>query len=868
MSKGRARAKTAGRLERPRSLEGAADKPPGSSRRRPSADLLVLAGIVLVGLGLRAAYLRELVHRPDFSAPTIDAGFHDYWARGLAAGDWAPPAGRGDPRVATTPYLRPPGYPWFLALIYRVAGTGYVAPRIVQMCLGLVSSVLAFLIGRRWFGPGVGLVWSGFMSVYWAFIYFEGEFHAPAVLIPLLLGVVGLLGLWAASMAPRHCLAAGLLLGLSALVRPNALLFMPVVILWACWVAYRRGEWRPFFLAAGGFIAAVVVVVAPATIRNYRVASDFVLISSNAGINLYIGNNEHADGRVADDLPGFGQFATCYDYPALVGNLEKKLGRSLKHSEVSAHFVGQAWAFVRSHPLDFLKLTARKAWLFWGPNEIAHNKAVACERRFSPVLGRIPGDFASVLALGLVGVAMLVGRWKGQRARSGPPNGFRRETREVSLLVLLLVLTYFVSVLPFFVSARYRVPIIPFLLLFGAYGVCGVVRLARAGAFKKAGVWIVMGVGLYLLADAASAESPRDLAKWHCDRGLALYHQGQVDGAVVEYREALRVSPGYKIAQINLAAALGEQGDLEEAIARAAEAVRRNPNVAAPHNNLALTLSSAGRTAEAVEHYAKAVELQPDLVEVRFNVAALLLKMGRIDEAVIHLSEAVRLRPDSADAHLQLGDALRRRGRLDEAEEHHGRAVALDPDHLPARLSYAALLAGRGKTEQAVEAYREALRIDPNSARAHNGLGTMKLRAGRWSEAEAHYRTAVRLDPNLATAHSNLGLALAKQQKLAEAVAEYRRALRLDPTQVKVQIALGNALRALGNRREAAEVYRRAVEVGPDDAEARFLLGLALHDQGELDAAIAEYRQVLRINPSHRQAQQALELALVTKGQE
>ena len=68
----------------------------------------MLAGIVLVGLLLRAAYLRELVHRPDFSAPTIDAGFHDYWARGLAAGDWAPPAGRGDPRVATTPYLRPP----------------------------------------------------------------------------------------------------------------------------------------------------------------------------------------------------------------------------------------------------------------------------------------------------------------------------------------------------------------------------------------------------------------------------------------------------------------------------------------------------------------------------------------------------------------------------------------------------------------------------------------------------------------------------------------------------------------------------------------------------------------------------------------
>ena len=50
-----------------------------------------------------------------------------------------------------------------------------------------------------------------------------------------------------------------------------------------------------------------------------------MLISSNAGINLFIGNNSHADGLVSAAIPGLGRFGTCYDYPALVRNLERQV---------------------------------------------------------------------------------------------------------------------------------------------------------------------------------------------------------------------------------------------------------------------------------------------------------------------------------------------------------------------------------------------------------------------------------------------------------------------------------------------------------------------------------------------------------------
>jgi len=55
-----------------------------SGGRRP--ELFLLAGILLFGALLRAGYLNQLRHAPDFRMPQVDADFHNYWARGLAIG--------------------------------------------------------------------------------------------------------------------------------------------------------------------------------------------------------------------------------------------------------------------------------------------------------------------------------------------------------------------------------------------------------------------------------------------------------------------------------------------------------------------------------------------------------------------------------------------------------------------------------------------------------------------------------------------------------------------------------------------------------------------------------------------------------------
>ncbi|MDI6826939.1 MAG: glycosyltransferase family 39 protein, partial [Armatimonadota bacterium] len=163
---------------------------------KQSRELIILAFILLVGASVRGLYLKEIVGTPGFDSPGLDAGYHDYWARALVSGDWAPPHGFRDPEIQRTPFFRPPGYPYFLAFIYLITGSSHLWACIFQMTLGLINCVLAFYFGKRWFDSTVGLIFAAFMAVYWVFVYFEGELLEPVLLITLALCLMFVLCLW------------------------------------------------------------------------------------------------------------------------------------------------------------------------------------------------------------------------------------------------------------------------------------------------------------------------------------------------------------------------------------------------------------------------------------------------------------------------------------------------------------------------------------------------------------------------------------------------------------------------------------------------------------------------------------------------
>ena len=139
--------------------------------------------------------------------------------------------------------------------------------------------------------------------------------------------------------------------------------------------------------------------------------------------------------------------------------------------------------------------------------------------------------------------------------------------------------------------------------------------------------------------------------------------QGKLEGAIAEYREAIRLKPDHPIAHTNLGLVLHRQGKLGEAIVEYREALRLNPEQPKAHVGLGALLCDAQRDFEgAVAEFREAIRLEPDDPEAHGNLGNALNLQGKLDEAIAEYREAVRLKPDHLEAHANIGFGLRSRG--------------------------------------------------------------------------------------------------------------------------------------------------------------------------------------------------------------
>jgi len=729
--------------------------------------------VLLVAAVLRGAYLVHFSAAPDFEYPAVDAGFHDYWARSIAFPEAERPTHVADPEIESSPYLRPPGYPYFLAGIYAVFGDGYLAPRIVQILLGLASVALCYAAGRRMFGHVAAVAAAALMATASPVIYFEGELHAETLLMPLLLGFF--LAVLALRRAPsiKGALLCGVLLGLAALVRSNVLVFAALVPLWLWWRTRGELPGRRLRGVVGTMLLAAAVAISPATLRNAVVAGDFVPISSNLGINLLIGNNARATPFVAQEVPGLGRFETCYDYPALVDALERKLGRELSHSEVSRYFTGEALDWITDNPVDFTRLTARKARHFWRATEISHNKVVALEIVNAPVLCVLPAGFSVLIMLGGIGLLVWWLRCRAagrtERGRRAPPEC----AAEVGLL-LLVVAGWFLSVLPFFVASRYRLPLVPFLALPAGYGAVlwfesSVTRFGRV--IGVAYIAVLLIASCFTSFAALHLDSP-NVVKWHMDRGRAFNRGAEVDRAIEEFERALE----------------------------------ENPRFAAAHYSLGHSRVLKGDDAAAVPHFEKAVDYQPDHARALNNLGTIAAQRGRFDVAIGWYERLVAVQPFEVQGLRSLALAQTGAGRLADAARSFRRALEIAPRDVATRRAFAGALIALRRYGEAQGQLKEILLLDPTKpgpamelawllatcpdSRHRDGAQALRLAEGvdrafqgrRWDVLEvlaAAQAEVGRFDQAVATAERALAVARGAGQealavRLPQALAGYR----------------------------------------------------------------------------------------------
>ena len=596
--------------------------------------------IFLLALGYRGLYLYEASHKPDFNIFYMDQEYHLGWAGSLASGEWSSPYDR----LREAPYFRAPLYPYFLATLLKLFGESTLFIRIVQAVIGSISCVLAYGVAARCFGQRVGGITGVLCALYWVLAYFDGE-----LLLPVLLVFLVLLGFLLAFLAAERrsvwlAAASGLVFGLYAITRPNVLVFFPVAVLWTARAARdrvgRRPVWFVILFAVGGVLPPTLV-----TVRNRLVGGDWVAVASQGGVNFYIGNNPESNGMQAV-VPGTRQ-TWWGGYEDTVAIAQQAADRALKPSEVSRYWFGRAFAYIRAQPGHWVRLTLRKALALVGDVELVNNEPYEARRRDYWTLSAIPLSFGLVVGLFVVAVPRMLS------ASSGADRGFASDAgmrRGFAALVLQFMLVYALSVIAFFVTGRYRVPLVPFVMMGAALSLTWLGSLLQARRFAPAAglaAVMVLLVGLSMVDHFDARRSARGFAELtDAQDRLAL---GDMDGAI-ERLENIRAqrsvrAPEVYVALVHAYFQRNKPGDMPTIAAVVREGLNEYPeNLQLLWYNV-LCHAEPGMERSIERAVGRYLDRAPDdlrALNLAFNLA---LRLGEPEAARRHLARAEAVDP-------------------------------------------------------------------------------------------------------------------------------------------------------------------------------------------------------------------------------
>ena len=354
---------------------------PVLSRR---SETMLLLAVFLFGLMLR---LLSVSFLGGYSAPPVFDGIsYDILADNLISGN-------GFVLDFTTAF-RPPGYPFFLALIYLIFGHRYEWIRISQAVLGAISPVLMYVLTKRLWSWRVASLAALGMAAHPLLIYFTQAIY-PETLIIFLLCLLLLSAV--SSTKPvlmRRILLVGLILGMMTLIRPDVIV---LGALFALWITFSYRDRLKGIMAAGLLVCCVLSLVLPWTWRNYHEFDNFVPVSTNGGVNLWAGNNPLAQGGRVDPSPETWQG----EDPPL--NLEG--WPALGEIQSDKRFRQTALKWIRAHPTEFLILLPKKLFRALWINFGAQDKPV-------DLPGPVTLAYVIFLGMSLAGMLLSIQRWK------------------------------------------------------------------------------------------------------------------------------------------------------------------------------------------------------------------------------------------------------------------------------------------------------------------------------------------------------------------------------------------------------------------------------------------------------------------------
>jgi putative PEP-CTERM system TPR-repeat lipoprotein len=382
--------------------------------------------------------------------------------------------------------------------------------------------------------------------------------------------------------------------------------------------------------------------------------------------------------------------------------------------------------------------------------------------------------------------------------------------------------------------------------------------------------------------------------------GVAKLAAGDRAGARAAYVAAIKASPSFYTAHLNLARLDEADGQIERARQRYLGILKVAPGHTDAMLELARLEEGAGRIDEAVRWLRKAASLNGQDVRPHLALHGLYLRRGQAQQALGAAKDAQAVAPNHpgtlmalamgqiAVGNTELARATLRRlvqaasfntswlaqaaarqmqiGDTEAAEYSLSKALLADAGYRPARVLLARLSIQKGKLDEAEKQVQALSSQGDAKADSLRLLGEIRLAQQRGPEAVAAYRSAYASDASSDSLFGLYGALMAANQvqEAAKLMADWRQRA---PTDTAAAHALGEAWMALNDTTRARAVYQDLVSADPKDARAHNNLANVLLQQGEPAAALKHAERARALAPNQPQVNDTLGWVLVQQGQ-
>lgn len=336
---------------------------------------------------------------------------------------------------------RPPGYPFFLAAIYGVFGHSYPWVRFFQVLLSILTLLPIFLLTKDIFGKETALLALLIASFYPPFISYNGILYTETILTFFIVLFTYLFLCAARLKRWLFCIVLGVIGGYAVLLRADFIFVFLLPFLALAVIHYRRDLKKIICV-----ILIASLVIAPWTIRNYRVSGRFLLVSSLFGSMLWISSYGWLEWHNDDPY-----------YAGLINGLDDVEKEKVLFRDGIKHII--------EDPFQYLRRCFKYLWRFLIAGH--SNTFYGLRDSLRNYLSAGAYGKAMIKAIFLIFNTLLVGL-----GAYGIPEAARRlrdKRREVAFLILPIfantILHFF-----FYGTARYQVPIMPLIIVFAAFG--------------------------------------------------------------------------------------------------------------------------------------------------------------------------------------------------------------------------------------------------------------------------------------------------------------------------------------------------------------------------------------------------------------